>query len=208
MEIGNIAQWASVITSAFIAVLAIWGDRIRYRLSGPRLSVSLLSADGEVTTLTGGNLSRPVPVRYYHLRVTNNHRSAPARRVRVVIAGLARTASDQSWAVLPLSGPLQLHWQFPGSSPQFPDVGPDHTCDLGSVVSPTGFTPALYITPNNFQGTVGARERIRLEIRALADNAESEPLFLDISWDGLWSEDTVTMRRHLVVRSVNSMTAG
>lgn len=40
--------------------------------------------------------------------------------------------------------------------------------------------------PVNFQGIVGANERLRVEIVAIAANAQSEPLLTEISWDGAW----------------------
>lgn len=206
MEIGNLAQWTSAFLSAVIAILAIWGDPIRARLAGPRLAVTLLTADGERTQWTGPQIA-PKWTRFYHLRVTNNRRSAAAKNVRVVLTGLARARADQAFAIVPLSGPLQLTWQFPNVSPQYPVVGPDNTCDLGHVESDSGFSFALYVTPNNFQGRIQGNERMRVEIRVLADNGESEPLFLEVAWDGKWSEDTVEMRRHLIVKPVSSIEA-
>lgn len=131
---------------------------------------------------------------------------SPARSVRVVVTRLARESADHSFSVLPLSGPLQLHWQYPYASPQYPVIGPaDHTCDLGYVTPKDGFALALYVVPNNFQGRVQANQRLRVEIRALADNGQSEPFIVEIAWDGDWSDDTPEMRRHLVLRAARSI---
>ena len=35
--------------------------------------------------------------------------------------------------------------------------------------------------------------------------ALSKPLFLEIAWDGLWSDDAVEMRTHLVVKTVSGI---
>jgi len=191
---------AGVVASVIVAVLAVWGDFFRSRLAGPKLHVGLLNPDGERTSWTGN-----IPTRFYHLRVSNGRRWAPARNARVVVTKLARAAADQTFAVLPLSGPLQLTWQFPKTSPQYSVVGPDHTCDLGYIRPDRDFTLSPYVTPNNFQGVVRAGDRMRVEIQAVADNAESEPLFLEIAWDGTWNDDTTEMRRHLVVKSVRSI---
>jgi hypothetical protein len=196
-----------VAATALIALLAIWGEFIRSKFAGPSLSVTLLSADGERTTFR--NIEEPgspqTPTRYYHLRISNARQWAPARNARVVLIGLARAAADQSFAKVLLSGPLQLAWQFPGQNPQYPTIGPDHTCDLGHVESVSGFSLALYVTPNNFRGTIAAMERMRVEIRVGHDDGESAPLFLEIAWDGMWSDDTVEMRRHLIVKKVKSL---
>jgi hypothetical protein len=197
VEIGNLAQWTSAFLSAVIAVLAIWGDPIRARLVGPRLAVALITAAGE--KLEG------VTSRYYHLRVSNSRQWAPARNVRAALTGLAREGADQFFFVVPLSGPLQLHWQHPNKSPQYPVVGPDHTCDLGRVEREGGFTILTYLGRNSSL-RLAAKERMRVEIRALADNAESKPLFLEIAWDGNWSEDSIEMKMHLVIKPVSSLT--
>ena len=204
METGNVAQWVSAIVSAIIAILAIWGEFIRSQLAGPRLAVTLLNPDGEKTVWTGPGIA-PKPTRFYHLRIKNGRRWAPARNVRIVLTGLARTGADNSFASLPLSGPLQLQWQFAQTSPQYPVIGPDHTCDLGHGESDSGFSLSTYVTPNNFRRMIAGNQRMRVEIRGLADNGESEPLFLEIAWDGEWSDDTVEMRRHLIVKAVTSV---
>ena len=204
METGNLAQWASAITGTIIAILAVWGESIRSRLAGPRLMVSLLNPDGEKTTWTGPGIPTK-PTRFYHLRVSNGRRSSPAKGVRIVLAGLARTAADHSLTALPLTGPIQLTWQFPRQSPQYPTIGPDHTCDLGHAEDGSGFSLSTYLTPNNFQGKIVQNQRMRVEIRGIAENCESKALFLEIAWDGAWSEDTLDMRRHLVVKRVESI---
>lgn len=189
-----------VLASVIVAILAIWGDYFRSRFAGPILTLNLVSPDGERTSWTGD-----VPTRFYHLRVRNDRRWAPGRNVRVVVTRIARVAADQSLAPLPMSGPLQLTWQFPQTSPQYPTIGPDHTCDLGFVVPNQDFSLSPYIVPNNFQETVKPGSRMRAEVQAVADNAESKAVFVEIAWDGVWSEDTAEMRRHLVVKTVSSI---
>ena len=39
-----------------------------------------------------------------------------------------------------------------------------------------------------------------IEVKAVSDNAESDPIYLDISWNGEWSDDTKTMKQNLVVK--------
>jgi hypothetical protein len=41
MEIGNLAQWAAVVMSAIVAILAVWGDKFRTWLAGPQLELAL-----------------------------------------------------------------------------------------------------------------------------------------------------------------------
>lgn len=41
---------------------------------------------------------------------------------------------------------------------------------------------------------------MRVEVIAVADNAESNPLCLEISWNGKWSADTEEMKKNLVIK--------
>lgn len=59
-----------------------------------------------------------------------------------------------------------------------------------------------YITPNNFPGTLDANQKMLLEIKALADDAESPSVCIEISWDGKWEDDSRKMAEHLVVKEV------
>jgi len=46
---------------------------------------------------------------------------------------------------------------------------------------------------------------MRVEVIATADNAESNPLLIEISWDGQWSDDTIQMSKHLVIKEVSTI---
>jgi hypothetical protein len=59
-------QGVGVVATLLLAVLAIWGESLRARFTGPRLTVRLFKVDGELTQLGTG-----APARYYHLRVEN-----------------------------------------------------------------------------------------------------------------------------------------
>lgn len=59
-----------------------------------------------------------------------------------------------------------------------------------------------YVIPNNFKGILESSGVLRVEVIVAADNAESTPIALEIAWDGLWSDDSVQMKNHLVVKQV------
>jgi hypothetical protein len=39
-----------------------------------------------------------------------------------------------------------------------------------------------------------------IEAAVVSDTAESESLFLDLSWNGQWSEDTMAMLTNVVIK--------
>ena len=146
---------------------------------------------------------KSIPSRYYHLRVSNKNRWSQATNVRIVITGLTRPAADGRLVGQPLSGPLQLMWRFTNFHLLYSIVGPDDICDLGHLIRGGKFKLTPFVFPSNFTGTLEPNQRMRVEVKAVADNAESKPLCIDISWNGNWSDDTLDMAKHLVVKEVN-----
>jgi len=197
-----IGQFVVAFATFTAVAVALWGDRLKQKFGlGPELVLTLLDPEGELTKAWIAPLLMGIPERYYHLKVSNRHRWAPANNVRVLLTRLEKPAADGGLTNQALSGPLRLMWRFPEAHPQYPVVGPDHICDLGRLRQEGEFLLSTYVTPNNFAGSVKANQRMRVEIKAVADNAESEPLTVDIAWDGEWSDDTPTMATHLVVKA-------
>jgi hypothetical protein len=183
---------------AIIAIIiAVWGDSMRAWGFSPKLKVSLLTPQGERNDLEDGTLCRN-----YHLKVTNDRKRSPARNVQVFLTKIFRPAADGKLVDRSFSGPLQLTWQFPQDHPQTLLIGPDRVCDLGRITRWGLFELMLYINPNSFERNVAATEKIQVEIIAVAENAESKPIRIEIAWDGIWSDDTIDQARHLVVKEV------
>jgi len=200
-------QWIQLfvaIGTIAVAILAIWGQQITHFLGlGPKLQLQLPDPLGEIiiSSTGGGRVSK---IRYYHVKVRNSHKWTQATNVRVVISEIARPAADGTYSQQQLVGPLQLMWRFAMYHPQYSVLGSDEICDLG-YVSDKKFVFSTFGDPTYFLGTVEPNQRVRIEIKALANNAESRPFYIDISWDGSWSEDTIQMANHLVIKEVPSM---
>jgi hypothetical protein len=192
-----VIQGVVAVGTLIVAIIAIWGDHIRSWWSGPRLKVPLLNPMGELNPLNDGRQCRN-----YHLKVTNNRKGSPAHNVQVFLMKVFRSAADGTLVDRSFSGPLQLTWQFPEYNPQLLLIGPDHLCDLGRIIQGNPFELMLYFTPNNFTKDVEANQKILVEVVAIANNGESEPLRIEIAWDGNWSDDTIEMCRHLVLKEV------
>ena len=198
MEVGNLAQWASAAMSAVVAILAIWGDKVRSRLAGPQIELSLRAGQGDLNFRADGTRAL-----YHHIVVRNRRSWSPAKEVRLLIVGLAKRGPDGTFFPELLVAPLQLTWAFPGVHEQLPTVAVTDTCDLG-VLDEHGaqFRLTPYIIPNNFRGSVSAGEAIRVQVVASGSNFSSrKPLNIEVSWDGNWT-DLGEMHRHLVVKEV------
>jgi hypothetical protein len=186
-----------------VAVSAIWGDWIRYRLAGPKLCIGLLDSSGTLTKRNDGKQGR-----YYKLRIWNDRKWSPAPNTRVVLKSIFKPAADGSLVPHPVSGPLQLTWQW--LVPQFPTVGAtEEACTFAHLIEGERFLVlSPYITPNNFVGCVGANERMVIEVAAVSDVADSAPLFLEISWNGQWSNDSAQMLYNVVIKELGTKPPG
>lgn len=177
-----------------VAILAIWGDWVRATVAAPKLEVALHDPEGEAIQ-SGG-----IPARYYHLKVRNRRRWTYAKNVRVMLTKVSRARADGTFPPGVLSGPLQLMWQYPQFHPVVSTIGRDEICDLGNIRKDQEFRLLPYVLPDNFEGILGAKGSLGVEVVAVSDNAESEPLWIEINWDGRWSDDT-NMMNHLVIKA-------
>jgi len=190
---GLIVQILVACGTIMVAFVAIWGDWIRHRWLGPELQLSLRDAQGTVTHSNNKKKGR-----YYKLRVWNNRKWSPARNVRVMLKSIYKPAADGTFNPQPISGPLQLTWLW--VTPQFPTIGAgEEICTFANLVEGEYFKLSTYTTPNNFVGFLKANERMIIEIAVVSDTMESKSLFIDISWNGKWSDDTNEMLNNLVI---------
>jgi hypothetical protein len=184
-----------------VAILAIWGDRIRSAVAGPKISIRLRNEKGNLTLRA--NQKRTI---FYHLELHNHRVWSPVRNVRLLLTSIEKKRPDGTYFPEQVVAPLQLTWSFPQFHEISPTVSKLDICDLGFLDEDADrFSPSLYVYPNNFRGYVGKGESMRIGIIATADNYHSQsPLVFEISWDGKWDDDMEEMRRHLVIRQTSS----
>src|SRR5688572_16068307 len=105
----NWAVDAAVAIATFGAVLvALFGQGFRAKFVPPRLALTLLNPDGEMTRCrlqwqaeNGEITGRTEDCRYYHLRVSNARRWSPASQVQVQLLQMEEPAAN---------GELQIAW--------------------------------------------------------------------------------------------------
>jgi hypothetical protein len=197
--INAIAQVFAAIGTVAVAILAIWGDKIRAAIAGPKLQLQLRDTRGNLTTRADQKKTI-----YYHVKVTNKRTWSPARYVRVLVTGLEKKRPDGTYFPESLVAPLQLTWAYPQFHELLPTITTNDICDLGFLGEDAQrFNLSTYVIPNNFRGYAAPGESLRVQIIASAHNFESKsPLILEISWDGAWSSDMDEMQRHLVIKEV------
>ena len=200
--IATLAAWFTAIGTLAVAVAAIWGDWIRACIAGPRLTLSLRER-GHLTPRTDGGHAI-----FYHVAVGNDRSWSPAKAVRLLVVGIAKRRPDGSYLAEPLIAPFQLTWAFPEFHELFPTVADPHhpeICDLGYLDERARqFKLSTYIQASTFPGWIASGEAMRVTLVASAHNGQSEPLVVEISWDGVWPENLDEMQKHLVVNEAAS----
>lgn len=203
--INTIAQIFVAIGTVAVAILAIWGEKVRSIFAGPKLEIELYDSRGSLTSR--GNQKKTI---YYYIRLINKRTWNPARRVRILVTELAKKRPDGTYFPERLIVPVQITWSFPQFHEYIPTIATEDICDLGFLDEDAEkFALSLYVVPNNFQGYVSAGESMIVYLKASGDNFESKsPLVLEISWDGKWSADMNEMQQHLIVKEVKKVNNG
>ncbi len=184
-----------VFAAVAVVIVALCGERIRQLWASPKLSLRL--HEPSLTTVTDGQKAW-----YYHLRMSNQRRLSPAKNVRVLLTNVLKKAPDQIWRDVRFSGPVQVYWRWHELTPQFAAIGPDKLSTFGHILERADFELQLYVRPNNLKHTIPAGEPTRLVFKAVSDVAESEPLTIEVAWDGEWVDGQKEMAEHLVVKEV------
>lgn len=184
-----------------LAVVALFGERIKQLWSHPKLQLIL-----DEPTLTGHSNSDEKGW-YYHLRVKNDRKHAPAKNVRVLLYKLMKKGPDGSWLEQKFSGPVQVMWIWADNMPQYLTVGPDvQSTFCCSMENSTTINLKLYLMPMNllqYQNIV-PDDPTRLMFKAVSDIAESNNLTLELAWDGQWEQGASEMKKHFIVKTIDS----
>jgi hypothetical protein len=187
-----------------VAVLAIWGERIRAVLAPPLLLLEPHNLTGDPTELRDGTQRPGIKALYYHLKVVNKRPWLPVSNCAVYLKGITRRGPDGLFHPVHMPVPLQFVWAPAETMPPVITVTGEHVLDLGRIIenSPQ-FQPMLYSYTNNFQGFVGRNEAIRYQLAIRGSNFTSKRYqAFEVAWDGKWSYVPAEMSQHLRIREI------
>lgn len=204
-----IFEGLTAVGTIAVAVLAIWGDKIRNRLAPARLEIEPTEPGPIRGTFTRLGQNTMAPNRpgamWYTLKVVNKRPWRACPNCRVLLVGVSRRGPDGMYRPESFPVPRQFCWAPSESTPTEITLGREHVFDLGFLTdSPMAvFTPNLYSVPNNFPGYVGINQSVRYSLAVAAENFYS-PTYqvFEVSWDGQWNESPEEISRHLTVREV------
>jgi hypothetical protein len=193
---------ALVVANALVVLIAVFGDQIRARFLGPRLTVGLTKYEGELVRTDMG--AREI---YYHLNVENHGQSA-AMNARILCYKVERRLRDGSFREERLAAPAQLLWRFSDVSgfrtiPAQMVAPCAAVCDLAHVAENGTKLSLCVVSTESFPGHLARNDTIRVTLAASADNYQMpNACTLEIFWDGEWREGPEDMEKHLTLRVV------
>jgi hypothetical protein len=181
----TVLQLIDISATVVLAILAIWGDRVRHFWTPPKLQVSLRSRETKVELISNKK------TRYLHLLISNANPWNHATGVKVFVTRIERTDADS--VDVYDTGNIPLKWQFSEYGMNPTSFGPPRICDLGYLVEGGLFQLATEFVPASCKTSIAAGVTMTVHIRAIADSVESRALVLKLSWDGTWSDDDAVM---------------
>lgn len=207
-SISAIVDIVIAVGTLLLAILAIWGERVRSWSSPPKLQIEPhndFRGDANILTDQAGNQAGKGL--YFHLKVVNKRPWLPVKNCKVLLMGMSRRGPDNEFHSLPLVVPSQLVWAPKSFSPVLVTITKDRILDLGNILEgDDAFRPALYSTPNNFQGFVKKNEAVRYELAVEADNfISTRNTVLEVAWDGRWEFEPEKMENHLRIREIHAL---
>ncbi|MBN2684957.1 MAG: hypothetical protein JXR40_06730 [Pontiellaceae bacterium] len=221
-----LCNWILAGGTILLSLTALFGGWFRMLLSVPRLRLELKKEKAEVITPADkGNCY------FYHLRIFNKRRKAPAHNVRVLLNSIYRpNPEDGKMCKISFAGPVQLAWQYQHSTSETQTIGPEMTCDLGwlsetmmvfslsllldhqqKVRISTNASHELPIPLSNdrptrsvpFDSMLRTRQKMVIGIMASGDECDSKELKLEISYDGGWGPDAIKIQQVRALSSLN-----
>ena len=203
--------------ATFGAVLvALFHDWLRHNLLPPKLCISL-SGYPHSTTMTQvhGNdpLREPIVTEslWFHVEVSNERRFARAEAVQLMLVRVEEPDSSGVFSTVWI-GEVPLTWQhmYAFNTTTERVLGHPIRSDLISCTKQAFHesTPFLRIntifTPNELAkyAVRAGQLRMRLTIQARSLEVDSDPMLIEIAWDGTWSDDLNDMARRLVVKKI------
>ena len=192
--------------ATFLAVLvALFGSRLRHRIAPPRLTIAHSSAEGmggivyALDPATNKAIHQTSAL-WHHVKVKNNTRADPVTGVHIFLLLIeAPDASGEFKRVW--EGAAKLGWRHE-PDPEQKTVGYPAECDLCHILKQPLEVRLSPLVKGQVPDRFTQPFKLALTLQARGVEADLDPLRLEISWEGKWSDDRAEMSRHLVVKPV------
>ena len=194
-----VIQFFIAIGTISVAIIAIWGDWIKTKLTPPKLKIVTQNTRGELTKFGTGTR-----VIYYHLKVINSRPWSIAKNCKVLLKAISKELPSGELQNQPLNTNPSYIWTPAEITPQAINLAKEQAFDFGFLAEGgTEFRSVLNIIPNNFQGFVQSGQKIRFSLQPYADNYITETYqVFEVAWNGKWSDNMDIMSQNLTIREI------
>jgi hypothetical protein len=197
-----IGTFAAAIVALFVAFFGNWAKQVFFH---PNLTLRLVNSEGVLTEQRLSPITQPIPVRFYHLQVSNTKRVSPANDVQVFLTRVERRGPDREFRVQWDGGSsgIPMRWRDQEFYPLQRKIGPSIECDLCCVQENGPARILLLFTPYNLDGVLSPGQEVRLSLQARSTESRSDSpvVRVEIAWDGLWESGDNEMKKHFVVKN-------
>jgi hypothetical protein len=192
--------WPQIVISAVAALGGAAALLTILRRTRTRLKLELANNGIPLSERWGSSPEAP-PCYVYHLKATNRQRNPVAKNVSVKLAKADKCSNDGSFTKIELPD-IKLYWAQPDPDRCKKNINghTDAECNLGFVIrqdkvysfqldvvrQTTADVPPRFV--------LQPKERMRVEVFLTGDNAKSNTLHLEITWDGKWFDNPQEMR--------------
>jgi hypothetical protein len=203
-------NWAVNLAMAgatFLAVfVALFGERLWKHCFPPSLRMRLLNRYGERTIArmrNPDNTQSENDVRFFHLRVWNERRRwSPANNAQVYLTSIEEIGPNGQYQ-LTWSGNVPMRWRDQEFKSLTQTIGAEQDADLVMANQQRNSVSLMPIlAPNNLTVIRQAPCRFVLRLQVRSDEADTEEMRIQVSWDGVWEDGELEMYNHLRVEAV------
>ncbi len=203
--IGLLIQGIVAFGTLLVAIMAIWGEKVKSFFFPPQLNIEFINPYGDLTkwdvkNKKGKKVKKDVI--FYHLVVTNKSLCV-ARRCAVYLRKIEKKKPDGKIEDIPLNVPHQFKWAISDNASRFIDI---HKClewsiDFGYIFCDSKkFVPRFFWTGFNFKGCLEEGETIRYYLQIVADNYYSKEWHqFEVYWNGVWTDNLGDMKENFKI---------
>jgi hypothetical protein len=165
----------------------------------PKLEIILANPLGELTKWEKDGKKHCA--RFYQARVINTRRWSPGTNLSLNLIAVEEERSDHTFSD-EWQGDVQIKWKHPHHYPQPNYIGKPVDYDLVSVDAEHFVSLHPIAAASSLNRVRTEKFRICVWLQARSTEADSPVTNFDISWDGIWAEETAEMSKHLIVKIV------
>ncbi len=208
MTLADSIQLLAGISTFLAVVVALFGRFIQGQIPvlRPRLKLALVPNYTVTRTLLSGDQSGEEDLRlsvYFHARVSNTRRRwAPAHHVQVFIIRQELPDASGSYQTV-WASEVPVEWDFQKVKPLQMTIGYAQDVPVCSIVKEKWVAIHPLIKPYSLIRRWREPFKTAITFVAKSEEVDSEPLRIEIAWDGHWSDDVNQLtRQHLTVKEL------